>query len=940
PNAAFSGSDSFTYTIIDGNGGSDTATVTITVNNENDAPDAVDDSASTDEDNAVTIDVLDNDSDLDGDDLTIDSVTDPANGVVTNNGTDVTYTPNADFNGVDSFTYTIGDGNGGSDTATVNVTVNPVNDVPVATDDAQSTAENTAVIIDVLANDSDADGDTLTVDSVTDPANGSVSNNGTDVTYTPDAAFSGVDTFEYTASDGNGGTATATVTVTVNNENDAPDAVDDSTTTDEDVAVIIDVLDNDSDLDGDNLTVDSVTDPANGAVFNNGTNVTYTPDADFNGADSFTYTIIDGNGGSNTATVNVTVNAVNDNPVAADDSQSTGENMAVTIDVLANDMDVDGDDLTIDSVTDPANGAVVNNGTDVTYTPADSFFGTDTFQYTVIDGNGGSATATVTVNVNDVNDAPVAVDDTASTDEGVAVTIDVLANDSDADGDTLTVDSVTDPANGVVVNNVTDVTYTPDAGFFGTDTFEYTVIDNNGGSDTATVTVTVNEVNAAPVATDDNATTDQDVVITIDVLANDTDGDGDTLAVESTTDPANGSVVNNGTDVTYTPDAGYFGTDTFEYTVTDNNGGTDTATVTVTVNEVVVGTEADLSISKTASSETVNVEEMFTYTIVVENSGPAVATAVNVSDTLPADVNFDAIVTSQGVCTEEDGDILCELGDIESGSAATVTIDVMADSIGELSNTATVTGSEADPDLTNNEDTAVVTVVEGFFCHGVPATIVGTEGDDAIRGTNGDDVIVALGGNDTIYGRNGNDIICGGEGSDTIRGGNGDDFLKGGRGIDYIWGDRNNDIIFGGRGADELQGNSGSDVIFGGRGADVIAGQSGNDILVGNRGDDYINGGSGNDEIYGGQDDDIIEGARGNDILIGNDGDDWLLGQNGNDYIEGNDGWDDLEGGSGRDELYGGNGYDLLFGGSSVDYCDGGAGFDEGFSCETEVDIP
>ncbi|MCB9009759.1 MAG: tandem-95 repeat protein [Ardenticatenaceae bacterium] len=155
------------------------------------------------------------------------------------------------------------------------------------------------------------------------------------------------------------------------------------------------------------------------------------------------------------------------------------------------------------------------------------------------------------------NAAPVAVDDSATTDEDTAVTIDVLANDSDSDGDSLTVESVTDPTNGTVVNNGTDVTYTPNANFNGVDSFSYTVSDGNGGSDTATVTITVNGVNDAPVANDDSATTDEDTAVTIDVLANDSDSDGDSLTVESVTHPTNGTAVNNATDVTYTPDAGF-----------------------------------------------------------------------------------------------------------------------------------------------------------------------------------------------------------------------------------------------------------------------------------------------------------------------------------------------------------------------------------------------
>ncbi|MCI0731835.1 MAG: tandem-95 repeat protein, partial [Chloroflexi bacterium] len=325
----------------------DSATATLIINSLNTAPIAVDDSATTAEDMAATIDVLANDTDGDGDPLTIESVTQPANGSVLNNGDDVTYTPNANFYGTDSFTYTINDGNGETATATVTVTVTPVNDSPVAVNDSATTAEDTAVAIDVLANDSDEEGDTLVVDSVTQPGNGTAAiNPDNTITYTPDENFNGADSFTYTAGDGNGGSATATVAVAVSPVNDDPLAVDDAATTPEDTPVTVDVLANDSDVDGDVLAVASITQPANGtAVLNLDDTITYTPTATYNGPDSLTYTISDGNGGTATATLSIVVTAINNNPTAVDDSATTPEDTPLTIDVLANDSDVDGDTL-------------------------------------------------------------------------------------------------------------------------------------------------------------------------------------------------------------------------------------------------------------------------------------------------------------------------------------------------------------------------------------------------------------------------------------------------------------------------------------------------------------------------------------------------------------------------------------------------------------------
>ncbi|MCI0393414.1 MAG: tandem-95 repeat protein [Chloroflexi bacterium] len=603
PAANFNGADSFAYTISDGQGGEATAVVVVTVNPVNDAPVAADDVVSTDEDTAVTVVVLTNDSDIDGDALTVISVTAPANGTaVINPASSVTYTPAANFEGVDSFFYTISDGNGGSDTAVVTVTVTSLNDNPVAGDDAATTDEDEAVTVDVLANDSDVDGDPLVVSNVTAAANGTVIINPNDtITYIPATNFHGSDSFVYTIQDGNGGADTAVVSITVNPVNDAPVAVDDNATTNEDLPVTVAVLANDSDVDGDTLTVASVTQPAHGAVVINPDNtLTYTPAANFNGSDSFNYTVSDGNGGLDTATVTVSISPVNDAPVAVNDSAVTTEDAAVTVDVLANDFDVDGDTLTVTVVTTPTNGVVVLNGMGtMTYTPDPDFNGVDSFSYTIVDGQGGEDTASVTIAVNPVNDAPVAVDDSATTNEDNPVAVAVLANDSDVDGDSLTVASVTPPANGTaVIQPDNRIVYTPTTNFNGPDSFTYTINDGQGSMDTATVTVNVLSVNDAPQAVNDAVVTPEDTAVTMAVLDNDVDVDGDILTVTAVTTPARGTAaINPDNTITYTPSADYEGPDSFVYTISDGNGGTDTALVIITItsendNPVAVDDEA------------------------------------------------------------------------------------------------------------------------------------------------------------------------------------------------------------------------------------------------------------------------------------------------------------------------------------------------------------
>ena len=637
----------------------------------NQPPDAVDDTANADEDGpAVAIDVLANDSDPDGDPFSITATGGSPDGLVTitGGGTGIDYDPNGAFESLaagetdtDTFTYTIEDTFAASDTATVTVTITGQNDDPDAVDDSDDANEDgPAIIIDVLANDTDADAsDTLSVTAVdTTGTLGTVTNNGTDVTYDPNGQFESLaagatatDAFTYTVSDGNGGTDTATVTVTIHGQNDPPIANSDTYSTNEDTQLQIPppgVLANDTDVDGDALSAIKISDPTHGIlVLDPDGFLVYFPDENFFGADSFTYVANDGSADSNIAEVTIFVLEVNDNPDAVDDAaQANEDGPAITIFVLGNDTDDDGDTLTVGSVdTTGTLGSVTNNGTDVTYDPNGQFESlaagetdTDTFTYTVSDGNGGVDTAVVTVTITGANDPPTAVDDADDADEdGPAVTIDVLANDTDPDAtdvlvvtgfdDTGTIGSVTDNGDGTFDYDPNGQFEALAAGETALDTFTYDISDGNGGTDTATVTVTVHGQNDDPVANDDTDSTSEFSDVVIDVLANDTDPDAsDVLTVQAVdTTGTLGTVTNNGTDVTYDPNGqfdaledGETDTDTFTYTVSDGNGGTDTATVTVTI---VGSTNA----SPTAVDDTGNANE----------DGPAVIVDVLANDSDP-----------------------------------------------------------------------------------------------------------------------------------------------------------------------------------------------------------------------------------------------------------------------------------------------------------------
>ena len=465
------------------------------------------------------------------------------------------------------------------------------NTPPVAQDDEYTVAQDSVdTLLEVLANDSDADSDPLTISAVDDPDHGTVVNQGTQLLYTPEAGYTGEDSFEYTVSDGQGGTDVGMVTITVAAGNIPPVAQDDEYTLAQDsVDNPLDVLANDSDADGDPLTISAVDDPLHGSVVNQGTELLYTPEAGYTGEDSFEYTVSDGQGGTDIGMVTITVAAGNIPPVAQDDEFTVAQDSADNpLDVLANDSDADSDPLTISAVDDPDHGTVVNQGTQLLYTPEAWYVGEDSFEYTVSDGQGGTDVGMVTITVAAGNIPPVAQDDEYTLAQDSADNpLDVLANDSDADSDPLTISAVDDPDHGTVVNQGTQLLYTPEARYVGEDSFEYTVSDGQGGTDVGMVTITVAAGNIPPVAQDDEYTLALDSVDNpLDVLANDSDANSDPLTISAVDDPDHGTVVNQGTQLLYTPDPGYTGEDSFEYTVSDGLGSFDTAAVTITVTKV------------------------------------------------------------------------------------------------------------------------------------------------------------------------------------------------------------------------------------------------------------------------------------------------------------------------------------------------------------------
>ncbi len=585
----------------------------LTVTPVNDSPTAADDTAGVDETvgdpagtTSVTVNILTNDSDIEPGTLKVIEITNISAGTVKNNGNGtVTYSVDGDFNGTATFDYTIMDIGGATDTATVTVTVAAQNDAPRAEDDEASTSEDNDVTISVLDNDTDPEGDTLSIDSVTEPSHGTAVISGTDIVFSPDDNYNGTDSFSYTVSDGHGGTDTAEVTVTISSVNDAPTIAkypdeEEDWTMDEDTPKPFSFVVSDVETASESLIItinsldkDVIANP--GIVLSTNEEgqkvITVTPQENQNGVVPVEFTVSDG-ALSTKVTWNITILAVNDAPDITTPSITTPEDTPYPGRVTAT--DVEGDELVFSAGMAPNHGSVtVNEDGTFTYTPNANYVGEDIFGVYVTDckTEHNLDYGQVHVTVTPVNDKPNAVDDTASTAEDTTVVIPVTENDLDVDlpGDTLTVISISQPSHGTASAVEGGISYVPTADWSGTDSFTYTIKDNDGEKDTATVTVMVSPVNDDPHAVNDVAETNEETAVVIPVTSNDSDADipyGDSITVISASTPSHGTTELAEGGVRYTPETDYNGTDSFTYTIKDSQDKQSTATVTITVNPV------------------------------------------------------------------------------------------------------------------------------------------------------------------------------------------------------------------------------------------------------------------------------------------------------------------------------------------------------------------
>ncbi|PIR39166.1 MAG: hypothetical protein COV35_01210 [Alphaproteobacteria bacterium CG11_big_fil_rev_8_21_14_0_20_39_49] len=657
--------------------------------------------------------------------------------------------------------------------------------------------------------------------------------------------------------------------------NNAPVAHDDMASVSEDSSVNIDVVANDTDLDNDilniisadsSLTTGSVTINPNGTIDYKAEGFFETLGAGETATDSFAYTISDGNGSIDTATVNVTINGVNDNPIAAKDSATVNEDDSnAIINLLSGATDIDGDTIALASLDLTSTIGVITDNLDgtVSYDANGQFdylnagqTATDSFAYTVSDGNGGTDTKTVTVTVHGIdsptNTSPVAVADSASVSEDGSINIDVLANDTDADNDTLSVVSLDDSltVGSVIIDTDGTVKYDTDskfeylaAGVDATDTFTYTVSDGNGGLDTQTVTVTINGENNAP----------------------------DSIFL------------------------GY-------PLVAENKYG-----------EVIGGiTFSDVDIGDTHSFGVFDLQDNPENRFVIEDVGGQLKLKLQTGVAL--DYETEQVIDLKLKVTDNGG--------LSFDNNVKIFVTDEAETIFGTNGDDTINGTIGKDVIYAGDGDDVIN------SHGGSDLIFAGGGEDTVDAGAGVDFIVAGLGNDTVYGSYGADFIWGNEGDDTLYGGGGNDTINGGEDNDTIYGGAGSDAIEGGTGIDTASyqysdagvnidllnstlsgGFAGGDTL---NGIENLTGSDYDDDLLGDYGNNELRGGNGNDYLLGHGGNDIVIGGEGSDIVRGSSGDDILEGGNGNDGLYGDAGNDIIKSGHGSDTVWGGSGNDIF----------------------------
>jgi VCBS repeat-containing protein len=1059
----------FQYVANDGTVNSAPATVTVTINGMNDAPVASGTTVTGSEDDSSISGAVPAASDIDVESVTYAAVGTLPAGVTFNTDGTFSVAPQSSDQGLDdgesrvvTFQYVANDGMVNSAPATVTVTIQGKNDVPVSGGDVSTTgSEDDSNISGAVPAASDIDVESVTYAAVgTLPAGVTFNTDGT-FSVAPQSSDQSLDdgesrvvTFQYVANDGTVNSTPATVTVTINGMNDAPVAENGSAKgKPTDAAINGHVKATDIDIhDQPLLAYTLVGDLPSGLVFNSDGTFVYTPTADdqalLPGESStvtFQYLASDGTVDSNTATVNITIRN-NTPPVVSNVLVEGSENDGI-ISGSAVATDVDGDTLTYVVDGNTPNGLVFNSNGSFNYTPTaadhalnDGETNTVTLQYHANDGYEDSTQATVTVTVNGVSDAPVVSDDYATTTRTGSVTVNVLGNDYDEDaGDTLTLVS----ASGGTFSADGSITYVSD-GRVGTHAISYVVEDSQGHQSSATLYVNVPDDRRSAYGVGDPH------MRSFDSLGFDFQAAGEFTLVQGTnpagnfeiqmrTEPVGTSVSgitavamkfgNEGSEnvisvynAAYRPDTVYIngvatalatgerlavgaGSVTHRvdgtYLISDGHGDDvlikaihySPTTVFIANDSVVTGilgdgngsTNNDLRLRDGTVIDHTGLTQQDFYDVYAESWRVTDATSL---------FTYDA---GNSTATYTDRDFPLNHVTINDFDAATVAAaQAAAEAAGLVPGTFEFNSAVLDFAITGNADVATLAAQTANFtpvnvaATAAPSLLVPTDGNDTLVLGRSDNILNALGGNDIVNGGDGDDILSGSAGADSLYGGDGNDTLAGGADTDTLVGNNGNDtyVFNRGDGQDTIYNNdesydAGSGQNVYGAGTDVVelgTGITTNDVILRRSGDDlilYLNGTGGTDQLriyshfsgggassdfyaideirfvngtvwdvaeiesrtllatedadllYGNDNANLIDGLGGNDGIYGRAGDDILIGGTGNDNLNGEQGNDSLSGGDGTDYLYGDEGNDSLSGGMEYDQLSGGDGNDE-----------
>lgn len=873
-------------------------------------------------------------NDADGDNMVIGQVRDAIGGTVTlaSNGT-IVFVADPDFNGIAQFTYVANTPNQGVGTGIVRINVTPVNDAPVARNDGPfAFDENSTLTLtaaQLLANDVDVDSATLELVAVAGtPDVQVVLNQDGTITITPRPEYFGPASVIYTIRDAGGLTSTAAITLNILPVNSAPEAVSDIIQMTEDVPVFLsfsELLGNDTDIDGDILSIVAVTGSSRvtATLYENGIEIV--PDENYFGTTALTYRISDGQGGFDIGTITLNIAAVNDNPVARDDSYdmagrdylrgSEDQPLVFNIlDLLANDRDIETTSLTFQSINDAVGGTITmpGDGT-IIFTPDADFWGEATFSYLVADADGAVAAAQVTMFLENIDDAaPVAVSDRITVIEDTPIEFNVsalLGNDYDIDRDAIRIVAV---GQGLAQTHgqlewvdAETLRFTPGTNATTPSYFYYLVTDDIFGPSRGSIEFVMVPVNDEPVAGDDAGFTGQQgmpLVLRIsDLMTNDEDVEGTPLSFAGVLQSSVGTVEiwQDAFIVVHLPED-FTGPLVLDYLVSDGELQ-DSARVRAEIlpgyDGLITGSELVDFLPGTGAGERI-----------IGLAGNDTVRAEAGNDTIDGGFGADVIYGGDGYDT------------VDFSNSATGVRASIASRVGQ--------GGDAAGDEYFS--------IEALRGSAFGDTLDGGLGDNILDGGSGDDLLAGGAGGDTLIGGDGDDVLAGGEGADLISGGSGSDTadystsaaavaisllagaasggdaggdqllsienLTGGDHADALEGDEGANDLRGGRGDDTLTGGAGNDVFEGGRGADILRGGEGEDVAVYNLSasgvlinlsDTSASGGDATGDVY--ESIEIIEGSYHGDTILGDAGDNRLRGGLGGDVLDGGAGFDTLD---------------------------------------------